>query len=53
MLQYLVQFLFPMQYLMRNFCEKNDNSWELLLTVVTELYLKCERAPRSDSERHR
>ena len=31
MLQYLVQFLFPMQHLMQNFCEKNDNSWELLL----------------------
>ena len=42
MLQYLVQVLFPMQHLRWNFCEKNDNSWELLLTVFTELHLKCK-----------
>ena len=32
---------------------KNNNSWELMLIVVTESSVKCERAPRSDSETYR
>ena len=39
---------------MELFVTRNGNSWELLLIVaIRELCLKCDRAPRSDSETYK
>ena len=56
-LQIMLQYASPMlpyaTSKMELFMAKNGNSWELLLTVVKELRLKFNNAPRFVPEKHR
>ena len=53
MLQYASPMLPYATSKMELFMAKNGNSWELLLTVVKELRLKFNNAPRFVPENHR